>query len=89
MVRELQSARIALAKDMVRLQNQIEKQHTELTRRLTSRRLALAQQQITELDQAIQAQLETCPTRNRALAIFDSIKGIGPVVANRILVEPP
>lgn len=89
LLRELQSARTALVKDKVRLQNQLDKQSQALTRKLSNRRLKLAVQQIAELDQAIRKQLETCPVRKRTLALVESIKGIGAVAATTILVGMP
>jgi transposase len=88
-LRELHSARIALVKDKVRVQNQLDKQAHALTRRLSRRRLKLIAQQIAELDHAIRAQLETCPTRKRALTLLETIKGIGAVAATTILIELP
>lgn len=88
-LRELQSARMAVVKEKVRLQNQLDKQRAPLTRRLTHRRLKLVKQQIEELDHAIRVQLETCPTRKRTLAVIESIKGIGKVTAATILIEMP
>lgn len=88
-LRELQSARTALVKDKVRLQNQLDKQAHTLTRKLSSRRLRLVVAQIAELDQAIRAQIETCPVRKRALTLIESIKGIGAVAATTILIELP
>ncbi|ASM71511.1 MULTISPECIES: IS110 family transposase [Roseobacteraceae] len=88
-LRELQSARTALVKDKVRLRNQLDKQGHALTRKLSSRRLRLVEAQIAELDQAIRAQIETCPVRKRALTLMESIKGIGAVAATTILIELP
>jgi transposase len=89
LLRELQSARTALVKEKVRVQNQLEKQGYTLTRKLSSRRLKLLEAQIAELDQAIRAQIETCPIRQRALQVIESIKGIGKVAAATIVIEMP
>ena len=88
-LRELQSARTALVKDKVRLKNQLDQQRHALTRRFSRRRLRLVEAQIAELDYAIRAQLETCPERQRALHLIESIKGIGAVAATTILIEMP
>lgn len=89
LLRELQSARTALVKEKVRVQNQLEKQGYTLTRKLSGRRLKLLEAQIVELDQAIRAQIETCPIRQRALQVIESIKGIGKVAAATIVIEMP
>lgn len=88
-LRELQAARTVLVKDKVRLQNQLDRQQQRLTQKLTRRRLRQLVDDIAELDQAIRAQLETCPTRKRALRLIQSIKGIGAVTATTILIEMP
>jgi transposase len=88
-LRELQAARAALIKDKVRLQNQLDRQSLKRTRTMTRRRLRQVTQDIAELDQATRDQLETCPERKRALHLIQSIKGIGAVAANAILVEMP
>lgn len=88
-LRELQAARTALAKDKVRFQNQLDRQHQRLTQKLTRRRLRQVVADIAELDQAIRTQLETCPNRKRALRVIQSIKGIGAVAATTILIEMP
>lgn len=88
-LRELQAARAALIKDKVRLQNQLDKQHQRLTQKLTRRRLRQVVNDLAELDQALRAQLKTCPIRRRALHLIQSIKGIGAVAATTILIEMP
>jgi transposase len=88
-LRELQSARTALVKDKVRLQNQLDKQCHTLTRKLFRRRLKLVQHQLVELDEAIRTQLAACPARKRALNVIESIKGIGGIAATTILIEMP
>lgn len=88
-LRELQSARAALVKDKVRLQNQLDKQRCALTRKLGQRRLRLVKVQIAELAAAIRTQLETCARRRRSLAVIESIKGIGAVAATAIMIEMP
>lgn len=88
-LRELQAARTALVKDKVRLQNQLDRQQQKLTQKLTRRRLRQVVADIAELDQAIRAQLETCPDRKRALHLIQSIKGLGQVAATAILIEMP
>jgi len=88
-LRELQAARTALVKDKVRLQNQLDRQHQQLTQKLTRRRLRQIVADLTELDHAIQEQLEACPVRKRALYLIKSIKGIGAVAATTILIEMP
>lgn len=88
-LRELQAARTALVKDKVRAQNQLAQQHQPLTRKLTKARLRQIKTQIGQIDVAIRTQIETCPTRQRALTLIESIPGIGPVVANTMLIELP
>lgn len=88
-LRELQSARTALIKDKVRLRNQLDWQKQQLTQRLTRRRLRQIEADIAQMDHAIRSQLETCPTRKRALQLIQSIKGIGAVAAAAILIEMP
>ena len=88
-LRELQSARTALIKDKVRAQNQLAQQRQPITRRLTSARLRQIKAQIDQIDTAIRSQIETCPKRASALALIETIPGIGAVVANTILIELP
>ncbi len=88
-LRELQVARTALVKDKVRLQNQLDRQQQDLTQKLTRRRLTQVADDIVALDQAIRAQLQTCPDRKRALHLIQSIKGLGTVAATTILIEMP
>ena len=88
-LRELQAARIALVKGKVRAHNQLARQRQPLTCKLTKARLRQIKAQIEQIDAAIRAQIETCPTRHRALILIESIPGIGRVVANTILIEFP
>jgi len=88
-LKELQVARTALVKDKVRAQNQLARQRQPLTRKLTRARLCQIKTQIKQIDTAIRAQIETCPTRHRTLNLIESIPGIGRVVANTILIEFP
>jgi transposase len=88
-LRELQAARTALIKDKVRAQNQLAQQRQPITRRLTSARLRQIKAQIVQIDTAIRSQIETCPKRTNALALIETIPGIGAIVANTILIELP
>lgn len=82
-------ARTALVRDKVRLKNQLEHQVETLTRKLTQRRQKMVEKQIAELDKAIRVQLQACEHRKRALTLIQSIKGVGVVAANAILIEMP
>lgn len=88
-LRELQAARTALVKEKVRAQNQLAQQSQPLTRKLTKARLRQIKTQIGQIDVAIRTQIETCPARQRALILIESIPGIGPVLANTMLIEMP
>ena len=86
---ELQAARRALIKDRVRARNHLSIQREAMTRKLTQARMALLDEQIAEIDDALDAQLKQCAQRAQALACISSIKGIGVVSARAILTEMP
>ena len=85
-LRELQAARDARIKGKVPLRDQLDRKQKRLTQKLTRRRMRQVVNDIAELDHVFRAQLETCPTRKRALCLVQSIKGIRAVAATTILM---
>ena len=88
-LKELQVARQALIKDQTRLKNRMQTQTISLLKRQSKARLDQIKRQLAQLDAQINARIHDCPDRAQALAIIQSIPGLGTVTAATILIEMP
>lgn len=88
-LRDLRVARSGLVRDRTALMNRLAAARLPLVRRLAKARLAQVERQIAALDTEIDARLDACPKRRRAVQILTSIPGIGRITARSILAECP
>lgn len=88
-IRELQTARTGLIKAGTQAKNQLKQQRSNLLRTMTRARVRQIKTQIDKLDTEIRARIQACPERKRKIQIIESIPGIGPVLANTIVIEMP
>lgn len=88
-LRDLRVARSGLVRDRTALMNRLAAARLPIVRRLVKARLAQAERQITARDAEIDACLDACPKRRRAVQILTSIPGIGRITARSILAECP
>ncbi|MTJ03288.1 MAG: IS110 family transposase [Sediminimonas qiaohouensis] len=88
-LRDLRVARSGLVRDRTALMNRLAAARLPLVRRLAKARLAQVERQIAALDAEIDARLDACPKRRRAVQILTSIPGIGRITARSILAECP
>lgn len=88
-LKELLTARRALARDLARERGHAGGCVAALLRRQSARRLRLLEAQLAELDAAIEAGIAADPGLARRAAILRSIPGIGPVAAAALTIDMP